>query len=328
MIRNAEAITIFCSYLSVADDVKPLTPKEWSILVSKLMQQKLVPGDLLDFELGDFINRLNCSTEEAQRFMRLIDRSGSLRFELSKYEDMGIQVVTRADKDYPKQLKRKLGNNCPPLFYYAGDLELLNKPAVGYVGSRKIEPDDIVFTKKTVTKTAKKGFAVVSGGAEGIDSVSATVATSEAVPVIEYISDSMLRKMRNSGLVSLIREKRVLLMSVVVPTAGFNTGTAMARNRFIYSQSNGTVVIRTDNGKGGTWAGATENLRKQWCPTFCRKCNYPGNQELIQLGAIPIDDNWDGNVLSIPEDTVANNMHEKPAEQCEQISLFNIMSTS
>ena len=35
------------------------------------------------------------------------------------------------------------------------------------------------------------------------------------------------------------------------------------RNRYIYAQSSGTVIIRSDKGKGGTWAGATENLKQE-----------------------------------------------------------------
>ncbi len=56
----------------------------------------------------------------------------------------------------------------------------------------------------------------------------------------------------------ILRENdgRVVLFSVVVPTAGFNVGVAMQRNRYIYAQSSGTVVVRSDKGKGGTWNGA------------------------------------------------------------------------
>ena len=236
---------------------------------------------------------------------------------------MGIQIVTRADPAYPKQLKKKLGNTCPPLFYCAGDLELLNRPAVGYVGSRDVEPDDIAFTKKAVAATAGNGYAVVSGGAKGIDSISALAAMTEGTAVIEYLSDSMLRKMRDAGLMREIRDGRVLLMSVVAPTAGFNVGTAMMRNRYIYAQSEGTVVIRSDKGKGGTWAGAVEGLKKRWCPVFCRDCDYPGNRELIRQGAIGITDNWDGNVdVPMPE-PVSPAKEKRIAVTAKQISLFD-----
>lgn len=296
MNRNSEAITIFCSHLCTAADVRPFEPKEWSDFASRLVQLKLQPGDLLDFDRQDFEYLLSNNEEESARMMRLIDRSASLRFEIEKYDSMGIRIVTRADADYPKQLKKKLGAGCPPLFYAAGDLSLLNRECVGYVGSRDADASDIEFTRRAVSLTAGNGYAVVSGGAKGIDSISAAAAMSEGTAVIEYLSDSMQRKMRDSGLVGEIRDGRVLLMSVVVPTAGFNVGVAMMRNRYIYAQSSGTVVIRTDKGKGGTWAGATENLRHAWCPTFCRDCEYPGNQELIRRGAIPVSDQWDGDV--------------------------------
>ena len=324
MNRNSEAITIFCSRLGVANDIQPLEPKEWSDLAAKLMSLGLSPENLLDFEEADFIDQLNNTPEEATRYMRLIDRSGSLAFEISKYANMGIQIVTRADDDYPKQLKRKLGNACPPLFYYAGDLGLLNRPAVGYVGSREVTPEDIAFTVQTVAKTVGQGYAVVSGGAKGIDSVSASSALSEQGVVIEYLADSMLRKMRDSDLVSMIRDGRVLLMSVVVPTAGFNVGMAMMRNRFIYTQSEGTVVIRSDKGKGGTWAGATENLKHNWCPTFCRDHNYPGNKELIRLGAIPITENWDGQMSAIPQSNIYVKDPVSQQRNIRQISMFDL----
>ncbi len=323
MNRNAEAITILCSHLCVAEDIKPLEPGEWSKLAERLMEKKLQPELLLDFEQKDFVSELAYSQEEGARLMRLIDRSGSLRFELAKYEDMGIQVVTRADAAYPKQLKKKLGNTCPPLFYCAGDLGLLTRPAVGYVGSREVAPADIRFTEKTVATTARNGYAVVSGGAKGIDSISASAAMKEGVAVVEYLSDSMLRKMRDAGLMQEIRDGRVLLMSVVVPTAGFNVGVAMMRNRYIYAHSEGTVVIRSDKGKGGTWAGAIENLKKGWCPTFCHDCDYPGNRELIRLGAIGIDEDWDGNVhVPMPEP-----LPQKPRKKtvtAEQLGMFSV----
>ena len=323
MNRNAEAITIFCSHLCVTEGILPLEAKEWSSLAEKLFSLNLKPEYLLDFERQDFTEQLRVTDREADRYVRLLERSGSLRFELSKYEDMGIQIVTRADSEYPKQLKKKLGNGCPPLFYSAGDLSLLNREAVGYVGSRSVDPADIEFTRQTVAKTASRGYAVVSGGAKGIDSVSASAAMDEGVAVIEYLSDSMLRKMRDSGLVREIRDCRVLLMSVAVPTAGFNVGMAMMRNKYIYAQSSGTVVIRSDKGKGGTWTGATENLRKNWCPTFCHDFDCPGNKELIRLGAIPITETWDGNIdMEMP--SLLDFTSEKLAEKAEQISLFDM----
>lgn len=321
MNKNAEAITLFCSHLCKSDDIKPLEPREWSELAERLISKELQPGDLLDLDMNDMMRELSCTSDEAARLMRLTDRSGSMRFEISKYEDMGIQIVTRADAGYPKQLKKKLGGTCPPLFYCAGDIDLLSKPTAGYVGSREVELQDIEFAKKTVAKTAAKGYALVSGGAKGIDSISASAALSEGTDVIEYLSDSMLRKMRDSALVREIAAGHVLLMSVAIPTAGFNVGVAMMRNRYIYAQSNGTVVVRSEKGKGGTWAGASDNLKKGWCPTFCRDCDHPGNRELIRMGAIPITDDWDGDIEAAEARKTAP-IGEEP--EPKQLSIFDM----
>ena len=89
----------------------------------------------------------------------------------------------------------------------------------------------------------------------------------------------------------------------------------MMRNKYIYAQSEATLVIKADYNKGGTWSGASENLRNRWTLTLCRnQPSYPGNKALIEKGAIPIDDNWDGSIRGFEETGTQG------AE--EQLSLF------
>ena len=112
-----------------------------------------------------------------------------------------------------------------------------------------------------------------------------------------------------------MQQGKLLLLSVAKPDAGFNIGVAMMRNKYIYAQSEATVVVKSDYNKGGTWSGATENLRNQWALTLCRNhLSYPGNKALIEKGAIPVDDDWDGSIQSFTE-------KEKP-ESVQQLSLF------
>ena len=174
---------------------------------------------------------------------------------------------------------------------------MLDYKYVGYVGSRTVSEDDVAFTKETVSKTIRAGFGVVSGGAKGIDTVSEEQAMEMGAPIIEYLSDSMLKKVKKSAVVRAISSKKMLLLSVSKPDAGFNVGIAMMRNRYIYAQSSGTVVVRSEYNKGGTWAGAVENLKYGWCKELCwDKKTYPGNKALISQGAIPIDIDWNGDV--------------------------------
>lgn len=65
----------------------------------------------------------------------------------------------------------------------------------------------------------------------------------------------------------------------------------MERNKFIYSSSIATVVVRSEKGQGGTWAGATESLKHKWAHIFVwDQKKYAGNQKLIEMGAIPLSD--------------------------------------
>ena len=83
-----------------------------------------------------------------------------------------------------------------------------------------------------------------------------------------------------------------------------------------------TVVVRSDLNKGGTWAGATESLKHRWTRTYVwDNRQYPGNQKLIELGAIPLSDDgkpvaWEDN-LPLTSMATAN-----VAPTLQQISLF------
>lgn len=316
MTQNANAIITLCSRLCVGEDVIPLEPAEWTKLARQLFDLNLQPEDLFGFSRRDLIDRVGLPPELAERILRLIARNASLIFELEQLENTGIFVVTRADHDYPAALKKKLGSQCPPLFYYAGDLSLANLPLIGYVGSRTVSDQDVAFTRLTVAKTAAKGYGVVSGGAKGVDSASEESALEAGAPVVEYLSDSMLRKLRSAQITKAIRNKQLLLLSVTRPDAGFNVGMAMMRNRYIYAQSAGTVIVRSDYQKGGTWAGAVENLKFGWCKTVCWDHKaYKGNQELIRLGAIGIGEDWNGDPDAL----------QPPPKPGEQMSLFDEM---
>lgn len=317
MLQDSNAIVTLCSHVCVGEGVRPLEPREYSDLTQLLHQVGKTPKDLFGFSAEDFRTILGFDTERTQRFMRLLDRNASLSFELGQYQNMGIEVITRADAGYPKKLKKKLVNQCPPLFYYAGDLSLLDRKLIGYVGARTITQEDLDFTVQAVRKTTDLGYGVVSGGAKGIDTVSGTEALLRGGVSVEYLSDSMLRKLKNRDVIKNIQQGKLLLLSVSKPDTGFNVGMAMMRNRYIYAQSVGTVIIRSDLNKGGTWTGANDNLKNNWCTTLCWDHPYPGNQALIENGAIPIDENWDGG---LPDEM----SKEMTSETYEQTSLFGM----
>lgn len=307
-------IVVLCSHVC-ADNCRPLEPFEWTKLADMMIAQNLQPKDIPDFSDEEMKQYLGYGENEIERIKRLLDRAGSLSFELERLSARGIKIITRADRGYPRALKDKLMGGSPPLFYFAGDLSLLKRRTAGFVGSRTVGNEDTAFTVNTVQKINRHGFGVVSGGSRGVDSVSSAAAISNGSFAIEYISDSFVRKIKKKEVISAIQSGNLLVMSMAKPDAGFNAGMAMQRNKYIYAQSEATIVVKSDYNKGGTWSGATEALIKGYCPVLCRNHKqYPGNLGLIDRGAIPLEDNWDGDV-----DNVGNRIPSTG----EQITFFD-----
>lgn len=332
MDKNAMAITVLCSNLSLGENMKPIQPAEWSKITSKLREEKIMPADLLSMNLSELEKYFDKSM--SQRIESLVGRSDSIVFEIDRYANIGINIVTQANKSYPKILKQKLGQGCPPLFYYVGNLALADNKCIGFVGSRSITEKDENFTKSTVEKVLQEGYTVVSGGAIGVDSVSIEASLRLGGTGIEYLCDSLIKKSKKSDIVKWVQEGRLLLLSVSKPDASFNTGMAMYRNRFIYTQSQATVVVRSDYQKGGTWAGSQECLKKDYCSVCCwDNKSYKGNQAIITDGATPIDEGTNWNYLleelekiEKPKKPIKTKKTKKTKktekEECEQLTLF------
>ncbi len=67
----------------------------------------------------------------------------------------------------------------------------------------------------------------------------------------------------------------------------------MARNKIIYGLADAAVIIRAEAHKGGTWAGAEEELRRDnRIPLFVRAAETPeeGNRALIAIGGRALSD--------------------------------------
>ena len=317
---NSKAIMILCSQLGASDEIKPYTTSQWSKLADQLMEIGAEPKELLNFNRADCKTILSYDEEQTDRFLRLLDRSASLSFQISDYENSGISIITRADREYPIFLKRRLKKLCPPLFYCAGDPTLFRHYCIGFAGSRNVDSEDIEFTVTMAQKAIENQYAIVSGGAKGIDSTATAAALQNNGQVIEYLSDSLLKKLKDRHTIQSIQDGFLLLASAFNPDTGFNVGNAMARNKYVYAQSESTIVVKADLNKGGTWSGADEGIKKKWCPVLCRKKEtYPGNMELIKKGAIPIDTNWDG---------MACKLEEKQEPIPVQSSLFGIEDKS
>lgn len=102
---------------------------------------------------------------------------------------------------------------------------------------------------------------------------------------------------------SAIRQRDLCLAIPYSPNAPFSVGTAMSRNKLIYTLADYALVVASDAEKGGTWAGATEALRSKWIPVFVLEHpNMPeGKKMLLQRGALGFPYPLNPNQLKLRE---------------------------
>src|SRR5712692_5565177 len=102
---------------------------------------------------------------------KLLARGGSLALELEHLAASGIWCVTRADDSYPARIRNTLKHQAPPVLFGAGDSTILDRPAIGIVGSRNIDEAGANFARRLGEICARSLVAVVSGGARGTDRI-------------------------------------------------------------------------------------------------------------------------------------------------------------
>lgn len=297
--EKTKAILLFTSYLGkdTNKDLKPLTNVEWNRFALWLNTKSMSPEDLL-LQEDKIINDFKDKTISTERLSALLERKSSLAMALDKWSKAGVWILNRSDKNYPKYVKDKLKNNAPPIFFGIGNVDLLNKKYIGVVGSRSTNAQELNDTKRLALSITKNGYGVVSGGARGVDEAAMIGALEGNGYALGYVADSLIKKSTSSFFRQYIINEKLCLVSPFNPEAGFNVGNAMSRNRLIYTQSDATIVMKSDL-KGGTWEGAKENLKKNWVPTWVIDNNINGNNELAKKGAKKLSTLTDINVSQL-----------------------------
>ena len=283
---DAKAIVLLCARLSERSDAEPLQQKEYTRLVRWLMARELRPSDLLAPEKLADADRAAGFTKE--RLSSLIGRGVQLGFALEKWNKNGIWVVCRSDEEYPARIKEHLNDRSPPVLFCAGERSLLAGGGLAIVGSRNVDGESEAFTRNIAQWCAYGKMAVVSGGARGVDQISMKATLEAGGCVIGILADSLLRKSVARDARYAIADGRLLLISPYHPDAGFTVGTAMGRNKLIYAMADYGLVVSADHNRGGTWAGAKEELnRTGGRPVFVRmQGKVPlGNKKLAEGGA-------------------------------------------
>lgn len=78
-----------------------------------------------------------------------------------------IKYLTVVDSQYPQSLL-EIGTP-PPVLYYRGNIQLLESPIAGIIGSRNATPNGMAIAERIGSYLTEKGFIICNGLARGID---------------------------------------------------------------------------------------------------------------------------------------------------------------
>jgi predicted Rossmann fold nucleotide-binding protein DprA/Smf involved in DNA uptake len=229
-----------------------------------------------------------------ERVEALLGRGPAMGLALEKWQRAGLWVLESSDEEYPLRLNQRLGDAAPPVIFGAGSRGILQVDGVAIVGSRAASPDHLEAASEIGAGVARQGFAVISGAARGIDQAAMTGALERGGTVIGIPSFGLLSDATGQNYRRGLMDMDLALVSPFNPESRFDVGKAMGRNKLIYAMSMAAIVVVTDAERGGTWAGATECLRKKWVPVWVRgnEGTTGGNAALVSKGARWLPDDF------------------------------------
>ncbi|MHC1734734.1 MAG: DNA-processing protein DprA [Erysipelotrichaceae bacterium] len=290
--QRDQIIMLFCMGLKSdsQNEIKPLSTSEWSKLADKLQVRRVGPEVLLNMSDNDLLEFVDGDNNEFYRYKCLLGRGNNLSNELRILYEIGVGVITRADSKYPKLLKEKLKKNSPPLWFYVGELSILEEKGIAIVGSRETNDIDSLLATKLAEKVVHSNYVLISGGAKGVDSISEQAALDIGGKAISIISDSIVSRIKNKIIRENIMKGNLLIMSPFGYDKHFTVANAMTRNKFVYGLSEKTIVVKSTLETGGTWAGVTEAIKKEYSEILLvedEKANS-GNSVLSERFQLPV----------------------------------------
>ena len=293
LTSDSQVLLLLCSHVGLSErsDLSPLTLRDWNPLARKIQSSALArPGALLGLAASALQAELELSDLEAVRMARLLERGGALAIVLERLESLGIWVVTRADSHYPQRLRQRLKDRAPAVLFGSGESALVGQPGLAVVGSRHTDEKRQTLAGMVGNACGRCGLVLYSGGAAGVDRLATQAALEARGAAVSVLAHSLEQAIRVPETRSAASRGDLALLTPYAPSAGFSVGAAMGRNRLIYALADYALVVASEAGQGGTWAGASEALKERWVPVFVLEGpDMPeGNRQLLHKeGASP-----------------------------------------
>lgn len=319
---DTQAVLLLCAAFPrrSGPDVKPLTLSEYNALAAWLGRHGRRPASLVEGG-SEALPGAEAGLPAVDRLRALLDRGFQMAAALEGWQRLGLWVMSRGEDCYPERLRRHLRSAAPPLLFGAGDRNRLNQGGLAVVGSRNIDEEGLSFTRRVAQRCAEQGMQIVSGGARGVDRAAVAAVLEGGGGAVAVLAERLDRAVTAREAREPLRDGRLTLLTPFEPESGFTIAKAIDRNKNIYALADFALVVRFKTREGGTWAGATEHLRREQStppgiPVFVRIAHNPpeGYAELQQLGAFPFPENdlGNGNIVELLKQSSSS-----PAESAE-----------
>jgi len=236
---STQAILLMTSYFSEnrGDDIIPLNVQEWGSFAQWLHEQSLKPEDLLRGDIDELLNGWSDKNITIKRIQMLLNRGGALALAMEKWKRVGIWVITRSSSLYPQQLKKKLKNFSPPLFYGIGNPKLLNKQSIGFLCSEENFQDNYHLSFELGSKVANDGYTLVTSDIQELGKSAIKGALEKEGTVTIFIANNLLQASLNSQYRKALMSNDLVLVSIYHPESLANTMHSLENSKYIEAQA-------------------------------------------------------------------------------------------
>ncbi len=218
------------------------------VAVRALVERLGSAASIFDADAGSLRTANGVGPETANAIIGQRD-SLDLESELTATREQDASIVSWVDPEYP-ELLREIHD--PPLaFYVRGSVDPSNRRVIALVGTRRPSSYGRQTTDRMAYALAEAGFVVISGLAEGIDTVAhrgALKAGKETWAVLGGAIDC-LYPTSNRGLAEEVSANGAVISEFPLGRRPDKTTFPM-RNRIVSGMSIGVVVVEAAKGSG------------------------------------------------------------------------------
>lgn len=211
---------------------------------TKLFSYSLNPTELYALSTADLL-ALGLSAKACQAWRNFVagpeqhpawDRATDSRYALD-----GVKIIPIAHPAYPPLLREI--DAAPSMLYVKGDIEILSKPQLAIVGSRRCSANGARSTFEFAKHIAASNICIVSGGALGIDAAAhrGAMITGSTIAVIGTGIDRHYPAEHRSLFEQIAEHGAVV--SEFRPGVAPRAGHFPRRNRIIAGMAAGTLVM-------------------------------------------------------------------------------------